>query len=155
MRLGRLAASGCGVGFLPVAPGTLASLLALAPGLGLMLLPVPVLRVPVLGLAVLAASLGGLWAIRACRAEGDPSWVVIDEVAGQWTALLGLARPSAAGLAAAFLIFRLLDVAKPGPVGWADRQPGAAGVMADDLIAGALTAGILWAARSRWPGVFG
>ncbi len=41
------------------------------------------------------------------------------------------------GLLAAFLMFRLLDVAKPGPIGWADRQGGAAGIMADDLIAGA------------------
>ncbi|MGA9866242.1 MAG: phosphatidylglycerophosphatase A, partial [Acetobacteraceae bacterium] len=44
---------------------------------------------------------------------------------------------------------------KPGPVGWADRQHGAAGVMADDLIAGALGAGILWAVRTRFPLVFG
>jgi phosphatidylglycerophosphatase A len=42
-------------------------------------------------------------------------------------------------------------VAKPGPIGWADRQGGAAGIMADDLIAGAITAGILWAIGSHWP----
>jgi phosphatidylglycerophosphatase A len=45
-------------------------------------------------------------------------------------------------------------VIKPGPIAWADRQGGAAGIMADDLIAGAITAGVLWAVRSRWPGVF-
>ena len=49
---------------------------------------------------------------------------------------------SVVGLLAAFFIFRLLDVAKPGPIGWADRQSGAAGIMADDVIAGAITAGI-------------
>ncbi len=81
--------------------------------------------------------------------------MVIDEVAGQWVALLGLAQPTIPGLIAAFLVFRVLDIAKPGPVGWADRQRGAAGIMADDLIAGAISAGILWALQSRWPAIFG
>jgi phosphatidylglycerophosphatase A len=49
----------------------------------------------------------------------------------------------------------LLDVAKPGPIGWADRQSGAAGIMADDVIAGVITAGILWAINSRWPTLLG
>jgi phosphatidylglycerophosphatase A len=44
------------------------------------------------------------------------------------------------GVVLAFALFRLFDVWKPGPVGWADRQPGAFGVMADDLVAGALAA---------------
>ena len=42
------------------------------------------------------------------------------------------------GVVAAFLAFRFFDIVKPGPVGWADRQKGAMGVMADDAIAGAL-----------------
>jgi phosphatidylglycerophosphatase A len=54
-------------------------------------------------------------------------------------------------LLTAFVIFRLLDITKPGPIGWADRQHGAAGVMADDVIAGGITAGILWAVGSHWP----
>ena len=135
---------------MPLSPGSAGAFAALVLGYGLMQLP-PLALV----LAICAASLGGLWAVREARAEGDPGWIVIDEVAGQWIALLGLARPTLPGLVAAFLIFRIIDIAKPGPVGWADRQEGPAGVMADDLIAGALTAGILWALRSRWPGVFG
>jgi phosphatidylglycerophosphatase A len=40
----------------------------------------------------------------------------------------------------AFLLFRLLDIRKPGPIGWADRNiKGAVGVMLDDLIAAAMT----------------
>ncbi len=143
-------AGGFGVGRAPLAPGTVGSLVAVALGYGLMQLP-PI----ALTCAILLASFGGLWAVQAARVSGDPGWVVIDEVAGQWIALLGLAQPTLVGLGAAFLVFRLLDIAKPGPVGWADRQAGAAGIMADDLIAGALAAGILWAARSRWPGLFG
>ena len=74
----------------------------------------------------------------------DPSFVVIDEVAGQWIALLP------AGLdpvlfVAGFLAFRLFDIWKPWPVSWADRDvPGALGVMLDDLIAGAYAAAVVY-----------
>ena len=150
MRLGRAVASGFGAGFAPVAPGSVGSAVATVLGAGL--LAAPGWALPC---AAATASLGGVWAIRAAGVEGDPGWVTIDEVAGQWITLLGLARPTVVGLVAAFLLFRMLDVVKPGPVGWADRQEGAAGIMADDLIAGALAAGVLWAVRMRWPGVFG
>jgi len=142
MNLARLIASGAGAGYAPRAPGTAGSLLALLLGALLMLAPAAALP-----LAALAATIGGVWAIRAARVEGDPGWVVIDEVAGQWIALLGLARPTWPGLLAAFLLFRLLDITKPGPIGWADRQGGAVGIMADDVIAGAAVAVILYAAR--------
>ncbi len=143
-------ASGLGCGHVPVAAGTIASMLAALTGAGLML--AGPLALP---LAALGASLGGLWAVSAGQVEGDPGWVVIDEVAGQWIALTGLDHPTPLGLVAACAVFRLLDVTKRGPIGWADRQHGPAGVMGDDLIAGALSAGVLWAVRTRWPEVFG
>jgi phosphatidylglycerophosphatase A len=146
----RLLAGGFGSGRMPVTPGSAGSAVAILLGWGLM-----AAASWALPLAAAAASLGGVWAIRAARVEGDPGWVVIDEVAGQFVALLGLARPTPVAMGAAFVLFRLLDVTKPGPVGWADRQEGPAAVMADDLIAGGLTAGILWAVRSRWPSIFG
>lgn len=150
LRPARLLAGGFGCGRVPYAPGTVASAVAVALAWG----PMAEVRWA-LPLAAMVASVGGLWAIRAARIEGDPGWVVIDEIAGQWVALLALTRPTWPGLAAAFAVFRLLDVAKPGPIGWADRQGGAAGMMADDLIAGGFAAGIVWAARSCLPGVFG
>ena len=97
--------------------------------------------------AVVAASLIGIAASRiVLRKSGikDPSFVVIDEVAGQWLALLP------AGLnpylfVAGFLAFRLFDIWKPWPVGWADRKvPGATGVMLDDLIAGIYAAAVVY-----------
>jgi phosphatidylglycerophosphatase A len=142
----RFIASGFGVGFAPVAPGTAGSLLALL--LGVLLILASPVALPV---AALAATLGGVWAIRAARVDGDPSWVVIDEVAGQWIAMLPLPRPAWPGLVAAFLLFRLFDITKPGPVGWADRRHGAVGVMADDVIAGAIAAIILSLFRLFWP----
>ncbi|HEX4261516.1 MAG TPA: phosphatidylglycerophosphatase A [Acetobacteraceae bacterium] len=150
LRAATLIASGLGVGYAPRAPGTIGSLLALAAGAGLMRLPAPVLPA-----AVAVAGIGGVWAVRRASGGADAGWVVIDEVAGQWLALVGLARPTLAGFAAAFAAFRLLDIVKPGPIGWADRQVGPEAVMGDDLIAGALAAGVLWAVRQRFPGVLG
>ncbi len=147
-RVARLIASGLGTGYAPKAPGTVGSLAALVPGAALLLGPPWALP-----LAILLVTFAGLWAIAPACGTDDPGWVVVDEFAGQWMALLPLASPSPLGLLAAFLLFRLLDITKPGPIGWADRQHGAAGVMADDLIAGGIAAGILWAVQQRWPGI--
>ena len=136
MRLARGLASGGGVGFAPVAPGTFGALLGL--GLGAALLAGGHLAVL---LGVLAVSAAGVWAIgRAGAGDADPGWVVIDEVAGQMIALLALPRLSLPGLLLAFGLFRLFDIAKPGPIGWADRRHDAWGVMADDWIAGLFAA---------------
>ncbi len=145
-----LIAAGGGLGFAPYAPGTVASAAAAFVGAGLLKLP-PVVLIA----AAVVTSLGGFWAVRTAHVEGDPGWVVIDEVAGQFIALLGLSHPSGIGLLAAFLLFRLLDILKPGPVGWADRQSDAFGIMADDVIAGLVAAGVLFAARTVWPGALG
>lgn len=142
MTLARLIAGGFGIGWAPVMSGTLASAVATLIGIGLMLSSVYTLWV-----ASLLAVVGGLYAIRAAGVDGDPSWVVIDEFAGQWIAMLGLARVTVPGTLAAFVLFRLLDITKVGPVGWADRRHDAVGIMADDLIAGVIAALVLRAAR--------
>lgn len=146
--MGRAVASFGGVGFAPMAPGTVGSLAALVLGVWAMQGAAWVLP----GLAVLA-TVAGLVAIPFAVAdrEADPGWVVIDEVAGQWIALLGLGSMTPVGVLAAFGLFRLFDIWKPGPVGWADRQAGAVGIMLDDLIAGAIAAAVLLVAR--WAGV--
>ena len=147
--MSRLVASLFGVGFLRPAPGTWGSLAALVLAWVLMTLGGAVL----LALATLAAVAIGLALARAVIAEAgdtDPSWFVIDEVAGQWIALLpvayGAQRMSADPLAlwpgwvAAFLLFRLLDVWKPWLVGRADRRGDAVGLMLDDVWAGLFAA---------------
>jgi phosphatidylglycerophosphatase A len=148
LRLARQIAGGFGCGAVPGAPGTAASVAATLLGAGLLALSPWALAV-----AAVAAIVAGVWAVAAVRAEGDPSWVVIDEIAGQWVALLFLRHPAPLGLLAGFVLFRLLDIAKPGPVGWADRRSGPVAVMADDVIAGALAAVLLYLARRIWPGV--
>lgn len=139
-------AAGFGCGYAPFAPGTVASAAALVVGAGLLYLS-PL----ALALAALLATVGGYVAIERAAVEGDPGWVVIDEFAGQWITVLALARPTIPGLIAAFLLFRLFDITKPGPVGWADRKHGAFGIMADDVIAGCIGAALIFAVRMLWP----
>lgn len=92
----------------------------------------------------------GAWAAGEAErtfGRGDDGRIVIDEVAGQLLALAPLlalpaaARTNLAGVVTAFVAFRVFDVAKPGPVRWAERRfAGGIGVMADDVVAGALAA---------------
>jgi phosphatidylglycerophosphatase A len=152
-------AAGLGSGLAPVAAGTAGSLAALAAGMAILAMAPALLPA-----AAVAATLGGWWAVRASGADqapgGDPGWVVVDEVAGQWIALLPLALlpPGATwnlpSLLLAFVAFRALDILKPGPVGWAERQGGAFGVMADDVVAGVLAAVLVLVAQKLWPGWF-
>ncbi len=144
MRFSTVIASVFGIGYFPFASGTVASLAAM-PLAALILLHGGGM---VLAAASLVAFAVGVWAcgdhVRATGRE-DPSECVIDEVAGQWLAC-AFASVSLPSLALAFFLFRLLDIWKPWPVGWADRElPGGLGVMADDMIAG-LMAGVLVAA---------
>jgi phosphatidylglycerophosphatase A len=146
MRLARFVAAGFGTGYAPVAAGTVASAAAVLTGAGLLQLS-PL----ALAAAALLATVGGTVAVKRAGVEGDPGWVVIDEFAGQWITLLALARPTVAGVILAFLLFRLFDITKLGPVCWADRQHGAFGVMADDVIAGIIAAIVLILARLLCP----
>jgi phosphatidylglycerophosphatase A len=102
---------------------------------------------------IIASYVLGVWAT-AVETRGkdnhDPSEIVIDEVCGQWIALLPVAygahmmgAPITAlwpGWIAAFALFRLFDITKWGPIGWADRMHGPTGVMLDDVIAGIFAA---------------
>lgn len=125
------------VGWWPVGPGTLASL-AVA---GAWWWAAPSRGVTLVAAAVLTA-IGTLAATLAERRLGpDDGRIVIDEAAGMTLALTGVpAGP--VGAAVAFLLFRALDIGKPPPVSWCERTRGGAGVMLDDVVAGALAAGI-------------
>jgi len=148
--MSRLIATFFYVGLLRPAPGTWGSAAAIPfayviHGLG---------GFPALLIATVLVFGLGWWATDAATRgadDHDPSEIVIDEVVGQWIALW----PLSAGLwwigsdpwvfpypgwVAGFILFRLFDIWKPGPVGWADRRHDALGVMLDDVIAGAIAA---------------
>lgn len=149
MRIDHAISQVFGVGSLRPAPGTWGSLVALPLAYGLHALGGPLLLLAgVIGVFAL-----GWWATASAtrgEADHDPSHIVVDEVVGQWIALLpvslGAAQSGAPILAlwpgwvAAFVFFRLFDIWKPGPVGLADRRQDALGVMLDDAIAGGLAA---------------
>ena len=112
-----------------------------------------------LALVALAAIALGVWAAEEAEriyARRDDGRIVIDEVAGQLIALwpITVLVPRDRWLAplpllAGFLLFRGFDIAKPGPVRWAERTfPGGMGVMFDDVLAGAFSAlalgALLW-----------
>ncbi|EYD73557.1 Phosphatidylglycerophosphatase A [Rubellimicrobium mesophilum DSM 19309] len=150
--MSRLIASVLGLGHLRPAPGTWGSLAAVLVGFLIARFggAWPFLAATLLAIVLAFWSVADLISRLGEPGPHDPSWVVIDEVAGQWIALvpvvLGAANNGVAperlwpGWIAAFLLFRLFDIWKPGPVGWADRRHGAAGVVLDDLFAGLLAA---------------
>ena len=149
MTLSHMIATVCGVGHLRPAPGTWGSAVALPLAWLLHVIAGPWLLI----LGILSAFFKGWWAT-AQEIKGqdnhDPSEIVVDELVGQWIAFLpvsiGAAHVSASltalwpGWIAAFVLFRLFDIWKPGPIGWADRRGDALGVMLDDVIAGVFAA---------------
>lgn len=137
-------------GHSPKAPGTAGSLAALPLAYVLMGAGPPAMLAGLVVVTVL-----GTWAAdRYCAATGrhDNQRIVIDEVAGILITLLPVSR-SLGNLALGFLLFRLFDIWKPGPVRLIDRRVGGGfGVMADDLAAGALAGMLLWLVQpSRLP----
>lgn len=65
----------------------------------------------------------------------DPSFIVIDEVAGQLFAL-ALAQPTIPQALFALVLFRLFDIFKPWPIRKLEALPNGAGIMLDDVAAG-------------------
>ena len=147
MRARLIACTGLGVGYAPLAPGTVGSLLGLALFALLHLAAGP----PAALVGTLVVTALGFWSAGAGERRfgvRDPGQVVIDEIAGQMLALLLL--PFTAGVVAAgFLLFRLFDILKPFPVRRLEALPGASGIMADDLMAG-LYANLILQALVRW-----
>jgi phosphatidylglycerophosphatase A len=138
-----------GVGWAPIAPGTVASALT-----AVVLWLVPFSRAGLVVFFVAAAVIGTWAAQHAERALGgkDPGAIVIDEVAGMTLAVLLLPLTPAV-LTLAFLLFRLFDIVKPAPARQAQALPGGVGVMVDDLVAGLYALVIVAALRALvgWP----
>ena len=149
-----LAIATCGVGYLPVAPGTLGSLVGIAVylpvenairnslgGIPAFVLPIDTPVVALKLVAILGVTMLGVWA--ASRVEKhlqvkDPGVVVIDEVAGQMIALLSVPLFFSGWLAvlSAFILFRLFDIWKPYPIRRLEALESGLGIMADDVLAG-------------------
>ena len=127
-------AFGFGSGLAPFAPGTFGTLAAVP----LYLLMQP-LSLPLYLAVVVVAFVAGIW---ICGAAGtdlgvhDHGGIVWDEFVGLWVTMIA-APVGWQWIVIGFLLFRLFDIWKPWPIGWADQQlSGGLGVMLDDVIAG-------------------
>ncbi len=153
-----LAIATCGVGYLPLAPGTWGSLLGVGIYLVLWgatqrvlfmnaaihrftLLEIWTPAITLMLVAVFGVTMAGIWA--ASRAEKlfqrkDPGAIVVDEVAGQMIALLSgpFWLHTSWSIVSAFLLFRLFDIWKPYPIRRLEGLESGLGVMADDIGAG-------------------
>jgi len=135
-----------GVGFMPVAPGTWASLLTV-----LIVYFTPLSRLPLLHLSLIIAAMYaiGIPAAAACEKhfqKKDPRPCVIDEVAGQLVGLWLLPRQPGFYIAS-FFLFRLFDIWKPFPVNKSESLPHGFGIMTDDILAGTYSMAVLLIAR--------
>lgn len=138
-------ALGFGVGLVPRAPGTVATVLAAAAGWWLSPLPMAIRAALVAAMALAGIRICGESARRL--GEHDHSAIVWDEIVGFLAVTLVLpAQPL--WWVAAFVLFRLFDIAKPWPVGYLDRRIGGGiGIMLDDLAAAGATAICVMLAR--------
>jgi phosphatidylglycerophosphatase A len=132
-------ATGFGIGYLPVAPATLASF-----AVALVLLPVAGALDPwIVGGTALALAAIGVWSAgEAEKTLGtDAKPIVIDEIVGMLVGVCGVSMGSnpILTLGLLFVLFRVFDIAKPFGIGRSQRLPGGWGVVVDDVLAGLLT----------------
>ena len=137
-RWATLIATFFGIGRLRPGPGTWGSLATVLLWAGLARGLAPELRTPAaLASAILVTLIGIPAATRVARGAGakDPQFVVIDEVAGQLVALIGVPLAWKSFLAS-FILFRVFDIVKPPPVRQLEAIPEGAGIVLDDIAAG-------------------
>jgi phosphatidylglycerophosphatase A len=136
-------ATGAYTGYVPVAPGTVGTLLGvpLFAALAALRETSPLAYVGAFAAAFAAA----VWVAGAAEPlfDGhDSNHIVIDEVVG-FAAVSAALDFSWTAVVVAFLLFRLFDIVKPFPASWVDRHVGGGlGVVGDDVIAG-LLAGVV------------
>lgn len=169
-----IAVATCGVGYLPLAPGTWGSLLAIV----IYVLIRGILMTTLFNLALelrlntfhlfysitafqiviaVLISLAGTWAgsrFEKLSGKKDPSQVVIDEVAGQYIALAAVPfmfEPGWWAMILAFVLFRVFDIVKPYPARKMESLPGGLGIMGDDIVAGFYAAAtVMLVVTIRW-----
>ena len=151
VKLNKLISSFFYTGFLRPAPGTWGSVA----GMILAFILLNTIDLFTFCLILLFTTLVGFWAtkhyIQHNSEKSDPSEVVIDEVIGQWIAVLPIGfilkvtefsnKELWLVWLWAFVSFRFFDIIKLGLVGWADNLGGALGVLLDDILAG-IAAGV-------------
>ena len=140
------------VGRIRRAPGTWGSAAALLPAAALAVGGNWLLEIGVVIACIIGVKAADIYETHSHKK--DASEVVIDELVGQWIVLLVVPLDWRWWLAA-FVLFRLFDIVKPGPVRMAERLPRGLGVMADDVVAGFLAATFLLVVQIMMSGAAG
>jgi phosphatidylglycerophosphatase A len=141
-----LVISTCGVGYLPLMPGTYGSLVGVGIFLGLTQLAKGNVLVAVVLVSIVVVTFAGIWAssrTEELSGRKDPGKVVVDEVAGQLISLFPLtlfAHWSSIAVIISFILFRFFDIVKPYPARRFEALKGGLGIMCDDLAAGVYAA---------------
>ena len=134
-------AFGFGSGLSPIAPGTMGTVAAIPIYLLLVQTPISVYL-----LLTVIICVGGVWICESVSNDlgvHDHGGIVLDEIAGFLITMIALP-VSWEWIIAGFILFRLFDIWKPWPIGWADKKvSGGLGIMLDDIIAGGMAAIIL------------
>lgn len=126
--------TGCFVGYVPFAPGTFGSAIALP--LCYLFSRLPFTAGVVAGAVFIAAAVWIAHEAEALLKAKDPGCIVIDEIAGMLVTFLGVPFTPVSALAG-FVLFRGLDIAKPFPIRWVEKRlTGGAGIVMDDVVAG-------------------
>ena len=140
-------ATGAGVGLFPKAPGTVASLFGPILVGAWQWFDRPIWEGVLVTLVSIAIGVIASGRVAARHGREDPGFVVCDELVAFAIVFVGTPVTWQTGVIG-FVWFRVFDIAKPWPISRLERLPGGWGIMADDLLAGALAAaalrGTLW-----------
>ena len=140
LKLAKCFATYCYIGLLPKMPGTWGSIFAIPLAWTLYQLG----KIPY-AVAFILVTLLGIWASKVYSesvGNEDPDEVVIDEVAGILTVFF-FVKPDPITLFLSLILFRVIDIFKPPPIGLFEKIPHGVGIMVDDILAGVLTGVIL------------
>jgi phosphatidylglycerophosphatase A len=136
------AATGGFVGKIPFAPGTFGTLVGVPFALLLLVIPPEFYGVYLISLVLLAIYVADQ--AEKIMEKKDPGCIVIDEIAG-YVVTVSVVPVQVSTLVAGFFIFRFFDILKPGPAKYFENNfPGGAAVVLDDIMAGILSALVLW-----------
>lgn len=142
--------TGFGSGLFPWMPGTIGSLAAIPFWCLLIQLPWQLYS-----LAVMSAICLGIYACHQTAKDmrvHDHGCIVWDEFVGMWITLIALPVNNWRWVLIGFVLFRLLDIWKPWPIRWFDREVrGGVGIMIDDIAAGIIGALLIYWVGPHWP----
>lgn len=138
--LARIISTGLGVGYFPLAPGTMGSLAILivywiCPEMNSLQLLLIIIGLTAIGIFTATITEQQMKSKLGQDRGTDPGIIVIDEIIGMLIALIAVPKTTFY-LIAAFILFRIFDIVKPYPARKMEQLPGGWGIVLDDLVAG-------------------